>query len=288
MKSAVLRLQEAHLEHARAERAHYQDLCQQSRQVAHDLQELHVRNITFHYSCDFAQVHFPSLQPGPIYFKTPRICQIIGTHADGASKQVNYLVDECVSCGKGANVVISYLHHFVDNNRAGECHLQLNADNCGGQNKNNFILWYLACRVATVVVPGMESGHGCGTWHGEWPRLWYLAWRVATVVVPGMESGHGCGTWHGEWPRLWYLAWRVAMVVVPGMESGRGCGTWHGEWLQLWYLAWRVAAVVVPGTESCHGCGTWHGELPPASTPQPPSHLYLLATRSSPRTGVSA
>ena len=117
----------------------------------------------------------------------------------------------------------------------------------------------------------------CGTWHEEWPRLWYLAWRVATVVVPGMESGHGCGTWHGELPRLWYLAW-----------SGRGCGTWHGEWLQLWYLAWRVAAVVVPGMESCHGCGTWHGELPPASTPQPPSHLYLLATQSSPRTGVSA
>jgi len=173
-KSAALRLQEAHLEHARAERAHYQDLCQQSRQVAdtHNLQELHVtrplsRNIAFHYSFDFAQqVHFPSdpLQPGPIYFKTPRKCQIFGIHADGASKQVNYLVDECVSCGKGANVVISYLHHFLDNYSAGECHLQLNADNCVGQNKNNFMLWYLAWRVATglnatATISFLPAGH---------------------------------------------------------------------------------------------------------------------------------
>ena len=96
-------------------------------------------------------MHFPSdpLQPEPIYFKTPRKCQIFGIHAEGVSKQVNYLIDESVSCGKGANVIISYLHHFLENYSAGERHLQLNADNCAGQNKNNIMLWYLAWRVAT-------------------------------------------------------------------------------------------------------------------------------------------
>ena len=158
-KSEVLRLQEAHLEHARAERKHYNYLCQQSHQVAQTLGLQHLqrsnamsRNVTYHYSFDFAQqVHFPSdpLQPGPIYFKTPRKCQIFGIHAEGVSKQVNYLIDESVSCGKGANVVISYLHHFLENYSAGERHLQLNADNCAGQNKNNIMLWYLAWRVAT-------------------------------------------------------------------------------------------------------------------------------------------
>ena len=173
-KSEVLRLQEAHLEHARAERKHYNDLCQQSRQVAQTLGLQHLqrsnamsRNVTYHYSFDFAQqVHFPSdpLQPGPIYFKTPRKCQIFGIHAEGVSKQVNYLIDESVSCGKGANVVISYLHHFLENYSAGERHLQLNADNCAGQNKNNIMLWYLAWRVvtglnATASIAFLPAGH---------------------------------------------------------------------------------------------------------------------------------
>lgn len=158
-KSEVLRFQEAHLEHARAERKHYTDLCQQSRQVAQSLGLVQFersppmsRDICYHYSFDFAQqVHFPSdpLQPGQIYFKMPRKCQLFGIHAEGVSKQVNYLVGESVSCGKGANVVVSYLHHFLDKCSAGEYHLQLNADNCSGQNKNNIMLWYLTWRVAT-------------------------------------------------------------------------------------------------------------------------------------------
>ena len=104
-KSAALRHQERHLEHARAERSYYQQLCAQSRAVAlrHNLLHLHftphmTNNIRYHYSFDFAQqVHYPCdpQQPGPIYFKTPWKCQIFGIHAEGISKQVNYLVDEC-------------------------------------------------------------------------------------------------------------------------------------------------------------------------------------------------
>ena len=87
------------------------------------------------------------MHPGPIYFKTPRKCQLFGIHVEGLSRQVNYLIDESVSCGKGANAVISLLHHFLTNFAIGEKHLRLHADNCGGQNKNAMMMWHLMWRV---------------------------------------------------------------------------------------------------------------------------------------------
>lgn len=46
----------------------------------------------------------------------------------------------------------------------GEKHLQLNADNCAGQNKNNYLLWYLSWRVdtglhTTVELSFLLAGH---------------------------------------------------------------------------------------------------------------------------------
>ena len=73
------------------------------------------RNETMHYSFDFAQqVFFPSnpLQPGPIYFKTPRKCAVFGVCCEPLSSQINYLFDGACDVGKGANCVVSLLHHF--------------------------------------------------------------------------------------------------------------------------------------------------------------------------------
>ena len=66
--------------------------------------------------------------------------------------QVNFLIDESVQCGKGANTVISLLHYFFDHYGMGEKHVHLHADNCSGQNKNtynNTFLWYLMWRCLT-------------------------------------------------------------------------------------------------------------------------------------------
>ena len=106
-------------------------------------------NARIHYSFDYAQqLHIPSnpLQPGPIYFKTPRKCGIFGVCCEGIPRQVNYLIDESVQTGKGANSVISYLHHFFDKHGLGETDVHVHADNCAGQNKNNYLLWYWAWR----------------------------------------------------------------------------------------------------------------------------------------------
>ena len=46
-------------------------------------------------------------------------------------------------------MVILLLHHFLENYGVGKNHLELHADNCAGQNKNNHIaffgMMYVSC-----------------------------------------------------------------------------------------------------------------------------------------------
>ncbi|XP_067943168.1 uncharacterized protein [Watersipora subatra] len=122
---------------------------------------------TAHYSFDFAQqVHYPNdpQQPGPIYFKTPRKCGLFGVCNESVPQQVNYLIDEASLTTKGANAVISYIHHFLEHYGLGEKKLILHADNCCGQNKNNFMMFYLAWRCqqnlhAEVEMNFLVAGH---------------------------------------------------------------------------------------------------------------------------------
>ena len=62
---------------------------------------------------------------------------------------MNYIIDEAHLISKGSNAVISYLHHFFETFGLGETDAQLHCDNCSGQNKNRFVLWYCAWRVCT-------------------------------------------------------------------------------------------------------------------------------------------
>ncbi|XP_067949763.1 uncharacterized protein [Watersipora subatra] len=137
------------------------------------------------------QVHYPSnpLQPGPVYFKTPRKCAVFGITDEAFRRQTNYLIDEAVHVGKGCNTIISYIHHYLEANQSQTSHnpLVLHADNCAsvdndnafpvlfkvavvhqpfasGQDKNNFMLMYLAWRVArglnaNVELNFMIAGH---------------------------------------------------------------------------------------------------------------------------------
>ena len=111
-------------------------------------------------------MHYPSdpLQPGPMYFLVPRKCSIFGVHCEGIPRQVNYLTDESGDCGKGANVVVSQLHHFFETHGLGETEVFLHADNCTGQNKNNCMVQYLAWRILTgrhskITISFLVVGH---------------------------------------------------------------------------------------------------------------------------------
>ena len=82
---------------------------------------------------------FEKRAPGPIYFKTPRKCGLFGVICEDLPRQVNFIIDEASSTGKGANTTISYIHYYFKKHGLGETDVHLNADNCAG-------LWYLAWR----------------------------------------------------------------------------------------------------------------------------------------------
>lgn len=55
---------------------------------------------------------------------------------EGVPRQVNYLIYEAATVGRGANATISYVHHFFSRHGLGETDVHLHADNCVGQKKN--------------------------------------------------------------------------------------------------------------------------------------------------------
>lgn len=66
-----------------------------------------------------------------IYFLTRYKVALFGTAAEPIPKFYLYVVPGGCNVGKGANIVITLLHHFFENFSV-ICH----ADNCVGQNKN--------------------------------------------------------------------------------------------------------------------------------------------------------
>ena len=158
-KVHAVRRQEEHLRLASGEREYYKMVCKETK--AHVQAHLEEADFAFgqrpcsykgtvHYSYDYAQqLHYPANpnQPGPIYFKTPRKCGLFGVCCEAIPRQVNFLIDENVLTGKGANSTISYVHYFFEHHGLGETHAQIHADNCGAQNKNSPFLWYYLWRV---------------------------------------------------------------------------------------------------------------------------------------------
>ena len=74
------------------------------------------------------------------------------------------MIDEASTTGKGANTVISLLHHFFNTHTFGESSVHLHADNCGGQNKNRHVIAYLMWRTYTgrhkqIILSFLIVGH---------------------------------------------------------------------------------------------------------------------------------
>jgi hypothetical protein len=69
---------------------------------------------TGHYSFDFAQqIHYPSnpLQPGQIYFETPRKCGIFGVMCEAVLSKVSFLIDESVKRGKHCDKAFTFFNY---------------------------------------------------------------------------------------------------------------------------------------------------------------------------------
>ena len=146
-----------HLNLVQRERLYYTDTIQKCKDMlaSHPTKSLlgnQVKSFSgaSHISFDFAQqVHIPNLpdQPGPIYFLTPYKIGLFGIHNEAMGIQVNYVIPECTVTGKGANSVVSMVHHYLSHYTLGESVLYIHADNCVGQNKNNTVMQYLCWRV---------------------------------------------------------------------------------------------------------------------------------------------
>lgn len=103
-----------HLESAKKQRHYYKDRVTASKSAIKDVQTC--KTVTLSYSFDHAQqIHYPSRpqNPGPLYFKTPRKCGIFGVCDEGSNIQLNFLIDEAQSCGKGANSIVSMVHYYL-------------------------------------------------------------------------------------------------------------------------------------------------------------------------------
>lgn len=160
-KAEAVKKQEEHLRVAAGEREYYKKCCEGAKvEIQEHLRETDLAarrepcsyNGTAHYSYDYAQqLHYPAnpYQPGPIYFKTARKCALFGVCCEAIPRQVNFLIDENVLTGKGANSTISYVHYFFDRHGLGENNAKMHADNCGAQNKISAFLWYYLWRVMT-------------------------------------------------------------------------------------------------------------------------------------------
>lgn len=86
--------------------------------------------------------------PSEWYFLSLISVSMFGIHDEHQKKQTNFLYSERKG-KKGPNEVISMLDRYVDTREPSSRTLSVFADNCGGQNKNNFVLKYLVALAHT-------------------------------------------------------------------------------------------------------------------------------------------
>ena len=102
-------------------------------------------------------------QLGGTYFLQMRNFLLFGIYSALENKMICYTYDER-EAGKGANEVISFLHNFLSSRTIQTPNITIHADNCRGQNKNKYVMWYLiwlaaTCRVKHVEFKFMIKGH---------------------------------------------------------------------------------------------------------------------------------
>ena len=223
-KAEILKDNQDHINSAQREREFYRNSCTNSQKTLDNIGGYAIlnrtnRNVcslkaTIHYSFDFAQqVHIPSnpMQPGPIYFQTLQKCGIFGVMCEAIPQQVNFLIDEAATTGKGANATISYTHYYFQHHGLRETEARLNPDNCSGQNKNNFFLWYLAWRIMmnlhnTILYSFLIAAHTkfgpdrCFGMIKKSYKLTYVSsiYELASLVEKSSTTGNNVGTHDGR------------------------------------------------------------------------------------------
>lgn len=144
-----------HFAEAKKENEHYRSCIEKAMKEMENWKGEKLSNV--HYTFDFAH-HFQlphSRQMGLTSVAQLRRIQVFGVRLDSVAKQLNFIVDENQTIGpdgtqtNGPNAVISMLDHALTEHSFGERKCTLHADNCPGQNKNQYVIAYLCWRVMT-------------------------------------------------------------------------------------------------------------------------------------------
>ena len=101
---------------------------------------------------DFAQnVHLPNYarHVGPLFYVVPIRVNLLGILHEQGPIQHNFIIDEGSTPGAdngfchSVNVILTCLQNVLDTKTTLEDKLRLQMDNCAGQNKNHFVMWFL-------------------------------------------------------------------------------------------------------------------------------------------------
>ncbi|CAG8746619.1 11679_t:CDS:1, partial [Ambispora leptoticha] len=106
-----------------------------------------------HITYDWAQnlqIPYSPQQIGSLFFKSSRKAHLFGVCNTGNypnTQQINYIIDEAEmpddgKQGKGVNCTLSLVWHAIQKYNRGEKKLIVTCDNCVGQNKNNYSLFF--------------------------------------------------------------------------------------------------------------------------------------------------
>ncbi|KAE9088741.1 hypothetical protein PF010_g19271 [Phytophthora fragariae] len=131
--------------------------------------------------------------PSQWYFCSLFSVSCFGIYYENDGVQTNYIYDESTS-GKGSDQINSMLAHFIETKLvpAGKTKLTVYADNCSGQNKNNYVIKFLLTLVDMGVFEHVDykffvKGHtknSCDRGFGHIRKYMATAecWTMAHVI----------------------------------------------------------------------------------------------------------
>lgn len=147
-RNALKEKYDRHINEAQKEFLNYKSVMEEAKKSDH--------TILRHFVFDFTEkVLLPKIlnQPGQLHFITGLKVDINGVYSSNTGRADLYgLIEGHWPSNKTANTVLSMLHHTIerrtscDNVNSHGKKLVLHADNCTGQNKNKYVLFYIIWR----------------------------------------------------------------------------------------------------------------------------------------------
>lgn len=198
-----------------------------------------------HFVFDYAEkVLLPRLQkqPGQLHFVTGLKFDINGVACSNSnSVDIFGLVEGHWPQEKTANTVLSMLHHSVEaykaceNSENQQRRLVLHADNCSGQNKNRFVLFYVLWRVLLgiedeVVLYFLMAGHTKNVCDGAFGHV-KRCLRKSDAIVPSdmmdiienSSSTNNCVPGH----KVQWYDWKTILTQYFTMPSSCKISQYH-------------------------------------------------------------